>query len=162
MERLKLNVKEFLAAKVNSGKMFITDDGCGCLKGNFYRSSNSEDVLTVTGIVVENPIMVSRFAKEQGELSTEILLRFGGYEYSEGIFNDQVSSACRTEFPQLQRILDRGESIHMGRTDKYRGTKGRPQFAKLFVLRALRMSGLVELVYDEVPSATVCESGVSV
>jgi hypothetical protein len=128
MFNLKLNVKRFLTLPMNGGKQYIkyesmgmdkegvigssaySDTDCGCIKGNFARSSN---------------VMEKLYGKSYID-NVLINERIGQAEFCQyNMFH------LHKQDRQLCKILDRAEQILMD--DK------KPQHAKLFLIRALRM-----------------------
>ena len=103
MDLSKFDVKKFLSLPVNNGKLFIDEDSCGCLKGNFFRAVGINDIRQILA-------------------------------YVSSFHQGSPSSFYQTD-PLLLKILDRGEFLHMH--------KHKPQYAKLFTLRALRMFKLL-------------------
>lgn len=123
---LKFNAKKFLSLPVNDGNVYLDEKGCGCAKGNFHRATlEGEEVLLPDYIL---------------GIHAGLKYNMTGSEYIEDA---------------LHHVLNRAEIIHMGRVLKFKAGNirrdgiGRPQYAKLFLLRALRRFNLVEFVGEE-------------
>ena len=121
---LKFDVKKFLAMPINAGDAYLEPCGSyGCLKGDFALCSNVLD-----------------FSKKQNvyfsfQLACSIVLDNKQYCYNrleDWIrFSRTVSSSHLYNFDLLlSSILDRAENILI--------LKKKPQYAKLFLVRALR------------------------
>lgn len=131
MSKLQLDVRKLLSLPVNNGTdAFVGSDGCGCAKGNFYRATTSE-------------------ALSYGEADIDTRRIYCQYvPISESTNQNKL----------LQMVLNRAEEIHIGlhknetpaeRRESLQRKKvlpSRPQFAKLWLLRALRMFNLVDFV----------------
>jgi hypothetical protein len=126
---LNFDVKKFLSLPLNNGSRLLSDDGCGCIKGNFgvVLGFNKDKTAIRFGIRLDKTIRT----KEAHILSlADLSLAFSADTISQLLLL-LASDWAGYHQPLLQKILDRGEELLV--VDK------RPQYAKLFVVRALRM-----------------------
>jgi len=108
--KLELDAKKFLSLPLNNGMPYIDRDGvCGCIKGNFARSSNVIPEQMLTNSIIAD--YLNSMAKH----------RAPGNIYD---FEDKT----------LSKILHRAEKMLLAPVKSIR-----PQYIKLFVVRALRM-----------------------
>lgn len=151
---LKFNAKEFLSLPVNDGEDYLDYKGCGCSKGNFART-----------VGLDKLIQEINYNLEKAFPNNSIV----GYEplqKARCIIGDILGAHNKTPKinPLLQKVLDRAEKIHRNEFDlkivqytdndvpvyeKIIHKQGRPQYAKLFLIRALRRFKLVEFVEEE-------------
>jgi hypothetical protein len=149
MFNLKFDIKKFLELPLNDGRHYL-GDGCGCIKGNFARSSN---------VVFGNAVNLFEEAIEEAKISgllSSFILQPWADKISRSLgrfsctiltphFKGDVNLAKEqsTYFPRdlaskdciLAAILDHAEYILIIRQ--------KPQFAKLFLIRALRKFGYI-------------------
>lgn len=148
---LTFNVPEFLARRCNNGHTYRAEDAY-CLKGNFAVSCGV-DTPPLSKAAAEVMSKVREYANSHdGEYASYVftlpleevaLLN----ETVTGIAFDQAMAwrafEARLQYQLdlssvqaslLRRALDRAESIHLS---------GRPQYAKLYLLRAIRLLKLL-------------------
>jgi hypothetical protein len=146
------DAKKFLSLPLNSGHQYIstypafsfsnpekTDPSsplCGCIKGNFVRACGipDDDVSRVASKLLSTRgdacIIIALNPYKSILVSLQDAQRYY-VDYLKIMFPDVYI----TTNPRLQSILDHGETLLFQK---------RPQYAKLFVLRALRMMGYVK------------------
>ena len=149
---INLDVTKFLSLPLNTGVKFVDFDGvCGCIKGNFYRSipdifswpEHREAVECKNQIYYENKCVISGEDKRISPFAGSIF----------GLAYDRPGNIHKTR-PELARILDRAEAILI--------YQRRPQFAKLFLIRALRRFGFIpqETRNEKTIAVPVCSTSV--
>jgi hypothetical protein len=113
---LRFDARKFLSLPVNNGREYLSEDGCGCAKGNFFRASSLSENLEGANLI-----------------------------YLRECVADALPPSILDDNTGYQKVMDRAEKRHL---------QGRPQYAKLFAVRALRMYKLVEFVGEEVECQT--------
>ena len=133
MFELKLDVKKFLSLPLNDGTRYFDFSGtCGCIKGNFSLCSN---MVSIVDSSKTYPLSLADVL--------EYILPVG---YSTNRFIGEIHFTD----PILGQILNRAEDILR--------THHRPQYAKLFLIRALRMGKYIPQD-TEVPSEVkICQT----
>lgn len=130
------DVKKFLSLPLNGGSNYIggsfEGETCGCIKGNFARSmeklkSQPEHIINqFCAVTLRNLTMDWDTGKKRSRQRMESLNNNPRHIYHIN--------------PQLSNILDRSECMLIN---------GKPQLAKLFLIRALRMAGFIPKTTDE-------------
>jgi hypothetical protein len=138
MFELKLDVKKFLSLPLNDGTRYFDFSGtcgyitCGCIKGNFSLCSNTVSIVD---------------SSKTYPLSLADVLE---YILPISLYTNQFDRQIHFTDPILGQILNRAEDILR--------THHRPQYAKLFLIRALRMGKYIPQDTEVPAGVKICQT----
>jgi hypothetical protein len=127
MLKLTIDVAKFLSLPLNAGGSYLDiDNKCGCIKGNFARATKELEVYAQNWVIASQTLSNAMGNKYQN-YNPKNPMHYNITKNEQHLVNHDAV---------LSEILDRGEHILRN--------KQRPQFAKLFIVKALRKYGYIE------------------